>query len=377
MRIVLVAFPVAEILHQLRRGVEDIRGRHEGPGLLCQPRRGVERRVDCDGLRRGCEVDDRLGDGEFSLGGSEALIHVPCRQSLVDGLRVGDGDILIGEPHQTSGDVEGVLSAVEHSCQPVQCGVGVGAAHGLMQRGDEVVMPLLPLVIDRCSLLNEIDQPRGVQCPGDGLELFDEVEQIPAIAVCHRHHRLPGLVVYRQRPPYGFFRTFDECGQSPLVEAFEDEHLTARQQRRIEFEARILRRRADEHDRSVLHVGQEGVLLSTVEAVDLINEQHRALSDLAPFGSRLEDLAKFSDARESGRQRLERQPGLIRQQTRDCGLPTARRPPQHHRDQSTFVDHPSDRCVRTEQVLLAHHIFESLRTQTVGEGTTTVIRFEQ
>src|SRR5699024_101790 len=87
-RIVLVALPVAEILHQLRRGVEDVRRRHEGTGRLRQPLRGVERRVDRDGLRGGCEIDDGLGDRELTLRRPEPLVDVPCRRGLVDGLRV-------------------------------------------------------------------------------------------------------------------------------------------------------------------------------------------------------------------------------------------------------------------------------------------------
>jgi hypothetical protein len=42
----------------------------------------------------------------------------------------------------------------------------------------------------------------------------------------------------------------------------------------------FFRRRPDEHDRAVLDIGQERVLLGAVEPVDLIDEQQRALPAL-------------------------------------------------------------------------------------------------
>src|SRR5699024_8128893 len=130
------------------------------------------------------------------------------------------------------------------------------------------------------------------------LELLDEIEQVPAVAVGHRHHRLPSLIVDRKRSPHGLFGTFDERGQRLLVEASEDEHLAAGEEYGVAIEAEVLRRRADEHHCAVLHIGKEGILLSTVEAVDLIDEQHRALTDLSAFGSRLEDSSEFGDSGE-------------------------------------------------------------------------------
>ena len=62
-----------------------------------------------------------------------------------------------------------------------------------------------------------------------------------------------------------------------MVEAAQDQHLAARQQRGVELEARILGGRADERDGAVLDIGQEAVLLGAVEAVDLVHEQQRLL----------------------------------------------------------------------------------------------------
>ena len=51
-----------------------------------------------------------------------------------------------------------------------------------------------------------------------------------------------------------------------------------RQERGVDLEVRVLGRRADERDRAVLDVRQEGVLLGLVEAVDLVEEEEASAS---------------------------------------------------------------------------------------------------
>ena len=58
-------------------------------------------------------------------------------------------------------------------------------------------------------------------------------------------------------------------------------HARARQQRADDLERRILGGRADERQRAVLDVRQEGVLLRLVEAMHLVEEQHGRLAALA------------------------------------------------------------------------------------------------
>jgi hypothetical protein len=55
-------------------------------------------------------------------------------------------------------------------------------------------------------------------------------------------------------------------------------HARAGEERPHDLKVGVLRRRADEDDRAVLHVRQEGVLLGLVEAVDLIHQQDGALA---------------------------------------------------------------------------------------------------
>ena len=135
--------------------------------------------------------------------------------------------------------------------------------------------------------------------------------------------------------------------QRRLVEPVEHQHQRARQQRAVELEGRVLGGGADQRDGAVLHVRQEAVLLRAVEAVDLVDEQQRALAGLAPALGAVEGLAQVLHAREDGRELLEGELGLVRQQPRHRGLAGARRAPQDHALQapapSTRVSVPSGR----------------------------------
>ena len=110
----------------------------------------------------------------------------------------------------------------------------------------------------------------------------------------------------------------------------EHQHDGAREQRAVELEGGVLGGGADQRDGAVLHVGEEAVLLRAVEAVDLVDEQQRALAGLAPALGAVEGLAQVLHAREDGRELLEGEVGLVRQQARHRGLAGARRPPQDH-----------------------------------------------
>ena len=73
----------------------------------------------------------------------------------------------------------------------------------------------------------------------------------------------------------------EQDGERGIVEPAQHQHLAARQQRGVELERRVLGRGADQRDRAVLDVRQEAVLLGAVEAMDLVDEQQRALAVLA------------------------------------------------------------------------------------------------
>jgi hypothetical protein len=68
-------------------------------------------------------------------------------------------------------------------------------------------------------------------------------------------------------------RPIEQLGKRERIEPMQDHHLGARQQGRIELEARIFGGRANQSHGAVLDIGQETVLLRAIEAVDFVHEQ--------------------------------------------------------------------------------------------------------
>src|SRR5215213_4530703 len=150
-------------------------------------------------------------------------------------------------------------------------------------------------------------------------------------------------------------------------DGLEDHHPGSRQERGVELEGRVLGRRADERDGAVLGDRQEGVELGAVEAVDLVDEEQRALAGGAPAARRLEHLPEVGDAREDSRDLLEMEVGLIGEEPRHRGLAGPRRPPEHERPERARAQQPGQRPVRPDEMVLADDVRELRRAQPVGE----------
>src|SRR6266545_1301924 len=84
-----------------------------------------------------------------------------------------------------------------------------------------------------------------------------------------------------------------------LGQRFEGEQHAARQQRRNDREVRVLRRRRQQRDRTVLHRTEQRILLGLVEPVHLVDEQHGLPAAGAPGPSRCS--CPISSSRVAGR----------------------------------------------------------------------------
>ena len=78
-----------------------------------------------------------------------------CWQAVGDGerLRVGQPDVFRREDDHSPDDEERVLAGLDHSRQPVERGVGVGAANRLDERRDGVVVEVGLLVVVGAAIL--------------------------------------------------------------------------------------------------------------------------------------------------------------------------------------------------------------------------------
>ncbi len=230
-------------------------------------------------------------------------------------------------------------------------------------------MALAILVVDRDTAVQQLAEFGGAE----GLVDFDReqgldlVEDEPAVAVGTGDQRLARLARDRQRPAFEGFGAAHELVERFMVEPAQDQHLATRQERGVQFEARILGGRTDQRYRAVLDIGQEAVLLRSVEAMHLVDEQQGLLAGLGHLPGLGEDFLEIGNAREDRRDRHEPQPDGVGEQPRDAGLARARRPPQDHRGETTRRDHPADRALGAGQMLLADDLVERPRPEAVGE----------
>ena len=149
----------------------------------------------------------------------------------------------------------------------------------------------------------------------------------------------------------------------------EAEELASRQERRVQGKGRVFRRCADEDDASFLEKRKKDVLLRTVEAVNLVEEEEVTL----PFASapKLRILENPADLANTGQSSgTVDEPGLRpqRDDPSDRRLPGPGRSPKEERSVSVALDERAERSVRAEQVFLADHIVENRRTHPLGEG---------
>ena len=102
---------------------------------------------------------------------------------------------------------------------------------------------------------------------------------------------------------------------------------------------------ADQRHRAALHKGQKTVLLCTIEAMDLVDEQQGALTRLPRLLGLGEHLFEVGHAREHRADRHEAHAHSVGEQARDARLAGARRSPQHHARKLSRRHHPPDRAV--------------------------------
>ncbi len=154
-----------------------------------------------------------------------------------------------------------------------------------------------------------------------------------------------------------------------LAEAAQHVHAAAREQGGVDLERRILGRGADEDHGTLLDVGEEGVLLGSVEAVDLVHEQDRAKAAATALVLGLgNDLADLPHAREHGGERHETGAGHRSHQRGQGGLARAGRSPKDHRVQLACLDGRAQDAARPQEVLLADDLVQGAWPHPVGEG---------
>ncbi len=311
-------------------------------------------------------MNRRLRQVELCLGQPDVLDRLGGGHRHEQRLRIRHADILAGEDHHPAGDEPGVLAGLEHPRQPVDGGVGVRAAHRLDERADDVVVVVAP-VAERARAERRLGvfQADGAGM-GEGARHFERRQDLPAVAsrpIDQQVDRLGG----RGRA-LRLEATGDERSDRRLVERLEPEQRRAAAQRRVDLEERVLGGGTDHGQRAVLDRRQQSVLLSLVEAVDLVEEEDRALTALAePLAGAFDDLADVLHPRGDRRQLLARPGRRVGDRQCEGRLAGAGRPPEDRRRQPVLFDEPSQRAARADQVILADDVVDRARAEAGGE----------
>ena len=236
-------------------------------------------------------------------------------------------------------------------------------------------MLLTRLVVEEGLLLDGLADPFG----GDpaALELDGQLENVEGaarIAVREARDEGQGVGIRRDLPGAEPARdvvkgALEDAHDVGLGQRTEDIDPAAREERRVHLEGGILRGRPDQDQRALLHVRQEGVLLTAIEAMNLVHEENGPPAAAGALGFRLRhDLAYLLDARQDGREGNEARPRDLGHEEGQRGLARARRSPEDHRVQGAVLEGAAQDLTGADEVLLAHDLVQGSRPHAVGEG---------
>ena len=265
----------------------------------------------------------------------------------------------------------------QHAGDPVHGGVRIGIAHGLVQRGNQIVVLLALLVVEQrlagSAGLQRVlgDGDHAVFIFGVEHEHFQSGEGGAGVAVGkggddvqHVGRHVDGLTaessgIVQGAPEQGLHVFFGE--------RMQHEHLAAGKKRAVHLEGRIFRGRADEHDAALLHEGQKGVLLRLVEAVYFVHEEHGAPSVLPVLFGLLHDGAYFLDAAGDGGKIDEVRFRVSGDDAGQRGFAHARRPPEDHGGNLIGFYELAQHLALAEKMFLTEKFIQRARAQTGGQ----------
>ena len=326
------------------------------------------------GVRLRChgEVGRGLRERVAALRQADELDDACARHRELERARVGVADVLARQHGDPARDVDGVLAALEHHGKVEEGGVGVARAHALDVGRDRVVVVVAVAVVahgpphhgGRDVLV--LDRRRAAR----ERVLVGELERregMARVAGGGRRDRVAHLIVHRRiaerrRSP------LEHAEQGVLGVRRELVQAAARDERADHGVERVLGRCADQRHEPRLDDRQERVLLGLVETVDLVDEEHRALT------VRAEPLARTPDhglhvglARGDGRELLEDRLRARGDDARERRLARPGRAEEERGADPVLLDRAPQGRALADELGLARELAERLRAQAVGE----------
>ncbi len=321
----------------------------------------------------GRHVDRGVGEGEFAFGEADEIAGLVGGDGEREGEGIGEADVFGGEDDEAAGEETGVFSAGEHFCQPIEGGVGVGAAHAFDEGGNGVVVFVFVGVVADLAFGGESAEVVG----GDfgvfreaGNDDFEGVEGAAEIAVAEAGEIGED---FGSGGGAGFSETAFGVGEGAGEgggdffegERFEAEEVAAADERGDDVEAGVVGGGADEADVAFFDVGEEEVLLGFVEAVDFVDEEDGF--EVGAGAGGLEDLAEFGDVGLDGVDADEMGVGFAGDDFGETGFAAAGRTVKKEAAEFSGLDQFSEQAAVVEEVALADDFVEALRTHPGGE----------
>ena len=320
------------------------------------------------------QVDGGLGQVVLGLGEANPGKGLGGGDRLDQGLGVGEADILRGQYQQAPDDEFGVLAGVEHAGQPIEGGVDIGTPHAFDEGGNGIVMGISVTIIQHGPGLDgflgylQIEINAAVGC-GRGAEdgQLQGIEGVAQIAAGQISQMLQGLGRGGDRigAQAAVFILQGPMQREPDLlpgKRLEDEDPGPGEQGADDLEIRVFGGGADEDQRAFFDMGEQGVLLSFIEAVDFVHQDDGAAPPGALFLSLGHYLPDILDTAEHGAQAGKMALGQASNNMSQGGFAATRGSPEDKRGkQLVGFNGPAQQAAGADNVLLADEFRESAR----------------
>ena len=343
--------------------------------------RGEQSGVGRVALRRGGQIDRRMGEGDLRFGQPHEFAGLLRGDRHEQRARVGQTDVLACGDDEPTRDETDVFSCVEHFCQPVEGCIGIASPDAFDECADRVVVGIVLRIVDHRLALDAVldDFPRDVDRrafavrSGQGREL-QRIEAAPCVAVADlREMRRRSFV---QQHFFAAQAAF--CiGQGALHDSFQVgrgkrpqfEYERAGDQWAVDVEKRVHRCRPDEAHRAALHVRKQHILLCFVEPVDLVDEEYRPCPVAGqPLCGGSDGFAQLRHVALHSAQALETG---FRQSGDDLGkarFARSRRTIKDNGGKAVALDRPAQQLAGAENVFLPGIFAQVARAHPFGQG---------
>ena len=199
----------------------------------------------------------------------------------------------------------------------------------------------------------------------------ERVQGAARIAARHKKQRLPGVIFQGKRSrqaPLAFQGMVEDGRKGFIAQAMQLDNARTRDQRRVHLEKRVFGGGADQDHHPIFDSMEQGILLSTVEAMNFIHEQDGADTAVyqalvcfgyftAQIGHRAANGGNLDEMRMRG----------FGDNVRDGGLARSRRPVQDHRGKGVGLYGATQPRAFAQGIFLADKVVERLRAHAHGK----------